>query len=110
MIFNTSPPSLPLPPQTHIQRRNAFEIMKNAQWELSKKCMVDLVAEPHTRKHRLWNDIIKFLQEKNCKWKNAEVSTQGTSLVQALSYRYNVAYQWPPQCIQETGLLNSRNF
>ena len=60
--------------------------MKNAQWELSKKCMVDLVAEPHTRKHRLWNDIIKFLQEKkNCKWKNAEVSTQGTSLVQALT-------------------------
>lgn len=47
--------------------------MKNAQLELFKKCMPDLVADPRTNKQKLWNDIIKFLQEKNCKWKNAEV-------------------------------------
>ena len=52
---------------------------------MSKKHTPDLVAEPRTSKQRLWNDIIRFLQEKNCKWKNAEVSTQGTSLVQALT-------------------------
>ena len=49
--------------------------MKNAQRELLKKCMPELVEDPRTNKQKLWNDVIKFLQEKNCIWKNTEVST-----------------------------------
>ena len=59
--------------------------MKNAQKEQSKKCMSDLVEEPRTNKQRLWNDIIKFLRERNCTWKNINVSSYGSSLVQALT-------------------------
>jgi len=59
--------------------------MKNAQIELSKKCMPDVVVEPRTNKQKLWNDVIKFLLEKNCKWKSSEVPSSGSSLVQALT-------------------------
>lgn len=58
--------------------------MRNAQRELSKKQMPNLV-EPRTKKQKLWNDVIKFLEVKNCKWKSAEVSSYGSNLVQAIT-------------------------
>ena len=57
----------------------------NAERELHKKSMPDPVAEPRTNKQKLWNDVIKFLEENNCKWKSAEVQSSGCSLVQALT-------------------------
>lgn len=59
--------------------------MMNSQRELCKKCMPDLVTEPRTNKQKLWNDVIEFLQERNCTWKNTKVSSSGCSLVQALT-------------------------
>lgn len=59
--------------------------MMSAQKELDKKCMPNSIEDPRTNKQRLWNDIIKFLQERNCKWKSAEVQSFGSSFVQALT-------------------------
>lgn len=59
--------------------------MMNARTELSRKSMPDPVEEPRTNKQKLWNDVIKFLQENNCKWKNAEIQSSGYNLVQALT-------------------------
>lgn len=47
--------------------------------------MPDIVENPRTNKQKLWNSVIRFLSEKNCMWKNIEVSSSGCSLVQALS-------------------------
>lgn len=58
--------------------------MMNASREASFKTLPDIV-EPHNSKERLWNDIISFLANRNCKWKNSEVSSAGCSLIQALS-------------------------
>ncbi len=59
--------------------------MKSAQMERSKQCFPSMVEEPRTNKQKLWNDIIQFLSENSCKWKNAEVSSCGSGLVHALT-------------------------
>ena len=59
--------------------------MKIAQIERSKQCLPSLVEEPRTNKQKLWNDIIRFLSEKSCKWKNAELSSCGSGLLHALT-------------------------
>lgn len=45
----------------------------------------DLIAEPKTAKQKLKNDVIGFLEEKDCKWRVSEVSSSGNGLVTALT-------------------------
>ena len=59
-----------------------FTVMMNASREASRKVLPDVVVEPCTNKDRLWNDIISLLADKNCKWKNSEVTSAGSGLVQ----------------------------
>ena len=40
--------------------------------------------DPHTKKQVLFNDIIKYLKNANCQWKNTEVAS-GNNLIQALT-------------------------
>ncbi|MCG8621697.1 MAG: hypothetical protein MJE68_06820, partial [Proteobacteria bacterium] len=68
-----------------VYRPNAFDIMMQAQREKSKNTMPDPIEEPKTNKQKLWNDVIKFLKERNCMWKSGEVSSIGCSFVQALT-------------------------
>ena len=70
---------------TQIYRPNAFDITMQAQREKSKNTMPDLIEEPKTNKQKLWNDVIKFLKERNCMWKSGEGSSIGCSFVQALT-------------------------
>ena len=44
-----------------------------------------MVEYPRTNKERLRNDVIKFLMEKQCQWRAAEVSSSGSGFVQALT-------------------------
>ena len=41
--------------------------------------------DPHTKKQVLFNDIIKYLKNANCLWKNTEVASSGNNLIQALT-------------------------
>ena len=59
--------------------------MMDAQKKMCTIHMPDVVAAPRTNKQKLWNDVIRFLSEKNCTWKNREVASAGCSLVQALT-------------------------
>ena len=54
---------------------NAFSIMMNAQREIARKSLPDLIDEPRNNKERLKNDIIKFLMKIECQWRNSEVAT-----------------------------------
>ena len=65
--------------------RNAFEVLMNAQRQLSQKSVPDTIAEPKTNKQKLMNSVINFLVAENCAWRNNEVSSSGASLVHALT-------------------------
>ena len=54
----------------------------NAQ---SQKLVPDTIPEPRTNKQRLWNKVIEFLVAKECAWRGSEVSSAGTSFVNALT-------------------------
>ena len=58
--------------------------MMKAQKELCRHCLPSPV-EPRTNKQKLWNDVIQFLSNKNCKWGSGEIASCGVSLVQALT-------------------------
>ena len=62
---------------------NAFSVMINAQRQLARKCLPDMVEYPRTNKERLRNDVIKFLMEKQFQWRAAEFSS-----LAAASYKH----------------------
>lgn len=57
----------------------------DAQRQLSQKTLPDTITNPKTNKQKLMNNVILFLAEKDCKWRNSEVSSAGQSLVNALT-------------------------
>ncbi len=68
------------------EHRNAFEVLMNAQQQLSLKKLPDLIQQPKTAKQRLMNNIITFLDERKCEWRgNDEVISVGHSFVTALT-------------------------
>ena len=58
-----------------------FEVMMAAQRQLCQKSMPDMIADPKNSKQRLFNDVISFLTERGCKWRNSDVSSAGMSLL-----------------------------
>ena len=55
--------------------------MMQAQMAESLPTRID---EPKTNKHKLWNDCLSFLKDRNCLFRGTEVSGVGCSLLQAL--------------------------
>ena len=56
-----------------------------AQRQISQKTLPDFIEDPRAKKQVLFNDVIKYLKNANCQWKNTEVTSSGNNLVQALT-------------------------
>ena len=64
---------------------NAGECIHSAEECPSKAEQPDLVSEPQNAKQRLRNGVIKFLRERECKWKASDVPTLGTTFTQVIT-------------------------